>query len=96
MPAIAPDQLLNRLAAWPEVARLLSVVRDGPPAFVVGGTTRDLLGGRDPLDLDIVVDEEHPRVVDHRRELEQRPVVVGPADVQWRFQLRRAIKVTGA
>jgi tRNA nucleotidyltransferase (CCA-adding enzyme) len=56
VPAIAPDQLLNRLAARPEVLRLLSVVRDGPPAFVVGGTIRDLLGGRDPLDLDIVVD----------------------------------------
>lgn len=56
VPATAPDQLLNRLAASPEVARLLSVVRDGPPAFVVGGTVRDLLLGHDPLDLDVVVD----------------------------------------
>jgi len=38
------------------VARLLSIVRDGPPAFVVGGTIRDLLLGLDPLDLDVVVD----------------------------------------
>jgi tRNA nucleotidyltransferase (CCA-adding enzyme) len=56
MRAIAPDQLLSRLAVRPEVARLLSIVRDGPAAFVVGGTIRDLLLGRDPLDLDIVVD----------------------------------------
>jgi tRNA nucleotidyltransferase (CCA-adding enzyme) len=54
--AIASDQLLSRLAASPEVARLLSIVRDGPPAFIVGGTIRDLLLGRDPLDLDVVVD----------------------------------------
>ena len=38
------------------MARLLSIVRDGPPAFIVGGTIRDLLLGRDPLDLDVVVD----------------------------------------
>ncbi len=56
MRAIAPDQLLSRLEGRPEVARLLSIVRDGPPAFVVGGTIRDLLLGRDPLDLDVVVD----------------------------------------
>jgi tRNA nucleotidyltransferase (CCA-adding enzyme) len=54
--AIAPDQLLSRLEVSPEVARLLSIVRDGPSAFVVGGTIRDLLLGRDPLDLDVVVD----------------------------------------
>jgi tRNA nucleotidyltransferase (CCA-adding enzyme) len=56
MPAIAAGQLLSRLELSPEVARLLSIVRDGPPAFVVGGTIRDLLLGRDPLDLDVVVD----------------------------------------
>jgi tRNA nucleotidyltransferase (CCA-adding enzyme) len=56
MPAIASDQLLSRLEASPEVARLLSIVRDGPSAYVVGGTIRDLLLGRDPLDLDVVVD----------------------------------------
>jgi tRNA nucleotidyltransferase (CCA-adding enzyme) len=56
VPVIASDQLLNRLRATPEVARLLSIVRDGPPAFVVGGTIRDLLLGLDPLDLDVVVD----------------------------------------
>jgi tRNA nucleotidyltransferase (CCA-adding enzyme) len=54
--AIAPDQLLSRLEVKPEVARLLSIVRDQPSAFVVGGTIRDLLLGRDPLDLDIVID----------------------------------------
>jgi tRNA nucleotidyltransferase (CCA-adding enzyme) len=56
VPAIASDQLLSRLEVLPEVARLLSVLRGGPPAFVVGGTIRDLLLGRDPLDLDVVVD----------------------------------------
>jgi tRNA nucleotidyltransferase (CCA-adding enzyme) len=56
MRAIAPDQLLSRLESRSDVARLLSIVRDGPPAFVVGGTIRDLLLGRDPLDLDVVVD----------------------------------------
>ena len=56
MRTIASDQLLSRLEASPEVARLLSIVREGPPAFVVGGTIRDLLLGRDPLDLDVVVD----------------------------------------
>jgi tRNA nucleotidyltransferase (CCA-adding enzyme) len=56
MSAIAPDQLLSRLQTRSDVARLLSIVRDGPPAFVVGGTIRDLLLGRDPLDLDVVVD----------------------------------------
>jgi tRNA nucleotidyltransferase (CCA-adding enzyme) len=54
--AIASDQLLSRLEVSPEGARLLSIVRDGPPAFVVGGTVRDLLLGRDPVDLDVVVD----------------------------------------
>jgi tRNA nucleotidyltransferase (CCA-adding enzyme) len=54
--AIASDQLLSRLEGSPELARLLSIVRDGPPAFVVGGTIRDLLLGRDPLDLDVVID----------------------------------------
>jgi tRNA nucleotidyltransferase (CCA-adding enzyme) len=56
VPVIASDQLLNRLRARPEVARLLSILREGPPAFVVGGTIRDLLLGLDPLDLDVVVD----------------------------------------
>jgi tRNA nucleotidyltransferase (CCA-adding enzyme) len=56
MRAIASDQLLSRLEVSPEVARLLSIVRDGPPTFVVGGTIRDLLLGRDPLDVDVVVD----------------------------------------
>jgi tRNA nucleotidyltransferase (CCA-adding enzyme) len=54
--AIASDQLLSRLTASPEVARLLAILQDGPPAFVVGGTIRDLLLGVDPLDLDVVVD----------------------------------------
>lgn len=53
---MTPDQLLSRLTTRPEVARLVSIVRDGPPTFIVGGTTRDLLLGRDPLDLDVVVD----------------------------------------
>jgi tRNA nucleotidyltransferase (CCA-adding enzyme) len=56
VPAMTPDQLLSRLTTRPEVARLVSIVRDGPPAFIVGGTTRDLLLGLDPLDLDVVVD----------------------------------------
>jgi tRNA nucleotidyltransferase (CCA-adding enzyme) len=56
VPAITSDQLLGRLTVRPEVARLLSIVRDGPPAFVVGGTIRDLLLGLDPFDLDLVVD----------------------------------------
>ena len=38
------------------MARLLSIVRGGPAVFVVGGTVRDLLLGREPLDLDVVVD----------------------------------------
>jgi tRNA nucleotidyltransferase (CCA-adding enzyme) len=54
--AITSDQLLGRLTARPEVARLLSIVRDGPSAFIVGGTIRDLLLGLDPLDVDVVVD----------------------------------------
>jgi tRNA nucleotidyltransferase (CCA-adding enzyme) len=56
VPVIASDQLLSRLEVSPEAARLLSIVRDGPPAFVVGGTVRDLLLDRDPVDLDVVVD----------------------------------------
>ena len=50
----------------------------------------------DRLGRAVVVEEEHPRVVDHRRELQQRPVVVGPADVQWRFEVGGPVEVTGA
>ena len=52
------DKLATRLP--PEGARLLDAVRScaessGLRAFLVGGTVRDLLLGRDSLDVDIVV-----------------------------------------
>ena len=49
--AAEPPQGAHR--RWRACCRSL---RDGPPAFVVGGTIRDLLLGLDPLDLDVVVD----------------------------------------
>jgi tRNA nucleotidyltransferase (CCA-adding enzyme) len=56
MPAVAAAEMLGRLRARPDSARVLSALRSGPDAYVVGGTVRDLLLGLDPLDLDVVVE----------------------------------------
>ena len=54
--AVAATELLRQLRSSPDVAPLLSILERGPAAYVVGGTVRDLLLGREPLDLDVVVE----------------------------------------
>lgn len=57
-PASDPDggaRLADRLAALPGVERVREAARE-QPAYVVGGAVRDLLLGRNRLDLDVVVE----------------------------------------
>ena len=51
-----PQQALEVLGASACGARLLEVLRDGPRAALVGGAVRDLLLGREPRELDVVVE----------------------------------------
>jgi tRNA nucleotidyltransferase (CCA-adding enzyme) len=56
MPAVAAAEMLGRLQARADTARVLSALDSGPNAYVVGGTVRDLLLDRDPFDLDVVIE----------------------------------------
>ena len=56
MRAVAAAEMLGRLQARPDTARVLSALDAGSDAYVVGGTVRDLLLGLEPLDLDVVVE----------------------------------------
>ena len=56
------DELVDALRATPGAARLLDVVGDIPGVHLVGGVPRDLLLGRPPLDLDLVVEGDGPAV----------------------------------
>jgi tRNA nucleotidyltransferase (CCA-adding enzyme) len=64
MPAVAAAEMLRRLRDRPDAAIVLSALDLGPDAYVVGGTVRDLLLGRRPLDLDIVVEGPLTSVLD--------------------------------
>jgi tRNA nucleotidyltransferase (CCA-adding enzyme) len=52
----APSALLDKLAALPAAAPLLERLSDTRGVYVVGGAIRDLLIGRSPPDLDVVVE----------------------------------------
>lgn len=56
-PSIEPSELPARLRAIPGFERLQTAAR-GTPAYLVGGTVRDLLLGKATSDLDLVVEGE--------------------------------------
>ncbi len=58
MPAVPPDELLDRLAALPAAGELLGALGDADGVYLVGGAVRDLLRGEAPVDLDLVVDRD--------------------------------------
>jgi tRNA nucleotidyltransferase (CCA-adding enzyme) len=53
---VSADDLLDRLRDLPAVAPLLDALADIPGVWVVGGAVRDTLLGREPRDLDLVVE----------------------------------------
>src|SRR4051794_6607122 len=50
------DDLLERLRETPGAGELFDALEDVPGVWVVGGAVRDALLGRDPRDLDLVVE----------------------------------------
>jgi len=50
------SELSERVRALPGMDRILPALHDCPPSFLVGGAVRDLLLGREPLDIDIAVE----------------------------------------
>ncbi len=64
----APSELLDRVRALPAAAPLLRRLPEEPAVYLVGGAVRDLLLGREPRELDLVV-EGDPRT---RRRLTRR------------------------
>lgn len=50
------SELSERVRVLPGMDRILSALDDCPPSFLVGGVVRDLLLGREPLDIDIAVE----------------------------------------
>jgi len=53
---VSPDDLLERLRDLPGAAPLFDALADVPGVWIVGGAVRDALLGRDPRDLDLVVE----------------------------------------
>jgi tRNA nucleotidyltransferase (CCA-adding enzyme) len=53
---VTPDDLLERLRDLPGAAPLFDALADVPGVWIVGGAVRDTLLGRDPRDLDLVVE----------------------------------------
>ncbi len=53
-----PAELLERLAALPAARPLLERLKDDPPVYLVGGAVRDLLLGRQPRELDLLVETD--------------------------------------
>ncbi|HEX6388141.1 MAG TPA: hypothetical protein VFZ89_01795, partial [Solirubrobacteraceae bacterium] len=51
-----PQEALDAIAARPDGAVVLPVLRAHPGAWLVGGVVRDALLGRDPRELDVVVE----------------------------------------
>ena len=52
----APSQLLDRVRALPAGRALLERIGDREAVFLVGGAVRDLVLGREPLELDLLVE----------------------------------------
>jgi tRNA nucleotidyltransferase (CCA-adding enzyme) len=66
------DDLLERLRALPGAAPLFDALADVPGVWVVGGAVRDTLLGREPRDLDLVVEGD---AADAARRLGADPLV---------------------
>lgn len=52
----APAEMRQHIGALPTAAPLLAALGDRPGVYLVGGAVRDLLLGRKPLDLDVLVE----------------------------------------
>ena len=66
------DDLLERLRDLPGAAELFDALADVPEVWVVGGAVRDTLLGREPRDLDLVVEGDATAVA---RRLGEDPLV---------------------
>jgi tRNA nucleotidyltransferase (CCA-adding enzyme) len=53
---LANGEMLERLRALRGMDRILPALRGHMPSFLVGGAVRDLLLGREPVDIDIAVE----------------------------------------
>ena len=83
------DDLLERLRALPGATPLFDALADVPGVWVVGGAVRDTLLGRDPRDLDLVVEGDAAAAA---RLLGEEPLVherFGTATATRRGQPRR-------
>ena len=71
------QEVLERLSALPEGARLLGALEGLPGLHLVGGAVRDLALGRPPRDLDVVAEHDGPAVAaELARRLGASPPVV--------------------
>ena len=66
------DDLLERLRETPGAGELFDTLEDVPGVWVVGGAVRDALLGRDPRDLDLVVEGDAAEVA---RRLGEEPLL---------------------
>jgi tRNA nucleotidyltransferase (CCA-adding enzyme) len=62
------SELLGRAEALSGMAAARPALEDGPPCFLVGGAVRDLLLGREPVDIDIAVEGETEAVAERLAE----------------------------
>jgi len=53
---LSERELSERIRAMPGMDRIVAALAGGPPSYLVGGAVRDLLLGRDPVDVDIAVE----------------------------------------
>ena len=58
MTAPAPAEMAARMRRHPSVARVADAFAQTPGSWLVGGAVRDLLLGRSPLDVDVVVEDD--------------------------------------
>ncbi len=62
MDAPAPHELMDRLRSLPSAQAVLKRLRDLPGVYLVGGAVRDLILGRAPRELDLVVEGDAEEV----------------------------------
>jgi tRNA nucleotidyltransferase (CCA-adding enzyme) len=58
------SELPERVRALPGMDRILPALASGAPSFLVGGAVRDLLLGRDPVDIDVAVEGDAEAVAE--------------------------------